>query len=79
MLVGQPVVLGVTVLEVQVPLAALLLTEVSQGVGAVLAAAELEVVGKARAGAAPVGRAGGESKGLAAQRQWKEAAPGCHL
>lgn len=59
---GQPVVLGITVLKVQVPLAALLLPEVSQGVGAVLGVAELEVVGQARAGAAPVGWAVREIK-----------------
>lgn len=44
MLVRQPVVLGLAVLEVQVPLAALLLAEVRQAVGAVLGVAELEVV-----------------------------------
>lgn len=60
-LVWQPVVLAVPVLEVQVPLAALLLAEVSQRVGAVLGAAQLEVVGQARAAAAPVGRAEGRS------------------
>lgn len=47
MLVGKPVVLGVTMLEVQVPLSALLLAEVGQGVRAVLGVAELEIVGKA--------------------------------
>lgn len=47
MLVGQPVVLGVAVLKVQVPLPALLLAEVSQGVRAVLGVAELEIVAKA--------------------------------
>jgi hypothetical protein len=46
-LVGQPVVLAIAVLEVQVPLFALLLAEIGQGVGAVLGVAELEVVGKA--------------------------------
>lgn len=63
-LVGQPVVLGVTMLEVQVPLAALFLAEVGQRVRAVLGVAELEVVAKARAGTASVGRAGGESEAL---------------
>lgn len=43
--VGQPVVLAISVLKVQVPLPALLLTEVSQGVRAVLGAAELKVIG----------------------------------
>ena len=61
-LVGQPVVLSVTMLEVQVPLPALLLTEVGQRIRAVLGAAELEIVGEARAGAAPIGWAGGESR-----------------
>lgn len=63
MLMRQPVVLGITVLEVQVPLPTLLLPEVSQGVGTVLGVAELEVIGQARAGAAPVGWTAGESKG----------------
>lgn len=44
MLVGQPVVLGLAVLEVQIPLPALLLAEVGQAVRAVLGVAELEVV-----------------------------------
>ena len=61
-LVGQPVVLSVTMLEVQVPLPALLLAEVGQRIRAVLRVAELEIVGKARAGAAPIGWAGGESR-----------------
>lgn len=72
MLVGQPVVLGVTVLEVQVPLAALLLAEVSQGVRAVLGVAQLEVIAKARAGATPVGWAGKESESLAARCHQEE-------
>lgn len=59
---GQPVVLGIAVLKVQVPLAALLLPEVSQGIGAVLGVAELEVIGQAGAGAAPVGWAVREIK-----------------
>lgn len=61
--VGQPVVLAIAVLKVQVPLTALLLPEVSQGVRAVLGIAELEVVGQAGAGAAPVGWAAREIKG----------------
>lgn len=61
-LVGQPVVLSVTMLEVQVPLPALLLAEVGQRVRAVLRVAELEIVGEARACAAPIGWAGGESR-----------------
>lgn len=63
-LVWQPVVLGVAMREVQVPLPALLLAEVGQGIWAVLRVAELEVVAEAGAGAAPVGRAGRGSKGL---------------
>lgn len=70
---GQPVVLGITMLEVQVPLPALFLTEVGQGVGTVLGVAELEIVAKTRTGAAAVGRAGGESKGLAARCQQEDA------
>lgn len=73
MLVGQPVVLGISVLKVQVPLAALLLTEVSQAVRAVLSVAELEIVAQTRAGTAPVGRAGRESKGHAAWCHQEEA------
>lgn len=56
-------VLGIAVLKIQVPLSTLLLPEVSQGVGTVLGVAELEVIGQARAGAAPIGWAAGESKG----------------
>lgn len=62
-LMGQPVVLGIPVLKVQVPLSTLLLPEVSQGIGTVLGVAELEVIGQARAGAAPVGWTAEESKG----------------
>lgn len=47
MLMGQPVVLVIAVLEVQVPLPTLFLTEVSQGIRAVLGVAELEIVAKA--------------------------------
>lgn len=47
MLVRQPVVLGIAVLEVQVPLPALLFAEVGQRVGAVLGVAELDIVAKA--------------------------------
>lgn len=46
-LVRQPVVLGIAVLEVQVPLPALLFAEVGQRVGAVLGVAELDIVAKA--------------------------------
>lgn len=59
----QPVVLGVAVLIVQVPLPTLLFPEVSQGVGTVLGVAELEIIGQARAGTASVGWAAGENKG----------------
>lgn len=71
----QPVVLGVTVLKVQVPLPTLLLPEVSQGIGTVLGVAELEVIGQARAGAAPIGWTAGESKGSPSWGLWKNTCP----
>lgn len=46
-LVGQPVVLGIAMLKVQVPLLALLLSEVSQAVRAALGVAELKVIAEA--------------------------------
>lgn len=57
-------VLAITMLKIQVPLPTLLLSEVSQGIGTVLGVAELEVIGQARAGAAPIGWTAGESKGF---------------
>lgn len=56
MFIGEPVVFGVLVLKVRVPLPALLLSEILQVLGAVLGVAQLELVARPHARTASVGR-----------------------
>lgn len=55
MLVGQPVVLGVLVLKVRIPLPALLLSEILKVLGAILSVAELELIARPYTCAASIG------------------------
>lgn len=56
MLIGEPVVFGVLVLKVRVPLPALLLSEILKVLGTVLGVAQLELVARPHTCAAPIGR-----------------------
>lgn len=56
MFIREPVVFGVLVLKVRVPLPALLLSEILKVLGTVLGVAQLELVARPHACAASVGR-----------------------
>lgn len=61
-LIRQPVVLGVLVLKERIPLLALVLSEVFKQFEAFLRVTQLELVTRAIAGAATIGRAARKSK-----------------